>query len=114
MQLFVWHEDSDAWIPVAPPTTLEGRVTTGEATQQAIIDKIQESLDDQAKIVAKIEELSVTKGAVSRYTVKGTEINVATRNGELYVNSPNAVDVTYISFAPFDSNGQATKPANPD
>jgi hypothetical protein len=114
MQLYVWHEDSDAWIPVAPPTTLEGRVGAGEATQQAIIAQIQESLDDQAKIVAKVEELSVTKGAVARYTVKGTEINVATRNGELYVNSPNAVDVTYISFAPFDLNGQATKPANPD
>jgi hypothetical protein len=114
MQLYVWHEDSDAWIPVAPPTTLEGRVGAGEATQQAIIAQIQESLDDQAKIVAKVEELSITKGAVARYTVKGTEINVATRNGELYVNSPNAVDVTYISFAPFDSNGQATKPANPD
>ena len=114
MQLYVWHEDSDAWIPVAPPTTLEGRVGAGEATQQAIIAQIQESLDDQEKIVAKIEELSITKGAVARYTVKGTEINVATRNGELYVNSPNAVDVTYISFAPFDANGQATKPANPD
>jgi len=114
MQLYVWHEDSDAWIPAAPPTTLEGRVGAGEATQQAIIAQIQESLDDQEKIVAKIEELSITKGAVSRYTVKGTEINVATRNGELYVNSPNAVDVVYISFAPFDANGQATKPTNPD
>jgi len=62
MQLYVWHEDSDAWIPVAPPTTLEGRVGAGEATQQAIIAQIQESLDDQAKIVAKIEELSITKG----------------------------------------------------
>jgi hypothetical protein len=114
MQLFMFHEDSDAWVPVAPPTTLEGRVSTGEATQQAIIDQIEKSLDDQAKIVAKVEELSITKGSVARYTVKGTEINVATRNGELYVNSPNAVDVTYISFAPFDSNGQTTKPANPD
>ena len=26
MQLFLYHEDSDAWIPVAPPTTIEGRV----------------------------------------------------------------------------------------
>ena len=128
MQLFVYHSDSSAWLPVAPPTTLEGRVSAGEATQaevlrrlgegeekqEAITYTIQNSLDTQAKIVAKVEELSITKGAVSRYTVKGTEINVATRNGELYVNSPNAVDVTYISFAPFDSNGQATKPANPD
>ena len=114
MQLYVWHEESGAWIPVAPPSTLEGRVAVGEATQAAIIAQIQESLDDQAKIVAKVEELAITKGAVSRYTVKGTELNVATRNGELYVNSPNAADVVAISFAPFDSNGNATKPANPD
>ena len=90
------------------------QIEGGEATQQAIIDQIEKSLDDQEKIVAKVEELSITKGAVARYMVKGTEINIATRNGELYVNSPNAVDVTYISFAPFDSNGQVTKPANPD
>ena len=44
MQLYIWHTDSDAWIPVAPPTTLEGRVATGEATQAAIIAQIQESL----------------------------------------------------------------------
>ena len=50
-----------------------------------------------------IEELEVTKGPVSRYECKGTEFNVASRNGELYVNSPNAADVT-ISFAPFDLN----------
>ena len=115
MQLFIWHKDSDAWVPVAPPTTLEGRVTAGEATQRAIIDQIQQSLDDQAKIVAKVEELAITKGAVARYVVKDTTISgVASRNGELYVSSPNAADVTAISFAPFDLNGQTTKPCNPD
>lgn len=114
MQLFMFHEDSDAWVPVAPPTTLEGRVSTGEATQQAIIDQIEKSLDDQEKIVAKVEELSITKGVIARYVVKGTEINVATRNGELYVNAPKAADVAYLSFAPFDANGQVTKPASPD
>jgi len=115
MQLFLWHEDSDAWLPVAPPTTLDARVTAGEATQAAIIAQIQTSLDDQAKIAAKVEELTITKGAVSRYVVKDTAISaVASRNGELYVSSPNAADVTEISFAPFDSNGQTTKPCNAD
>ncbi|MDA8620274.1 collagen-like protein [Luminiphilus sp.] len=113
MQLFIWHTDSDAWVPVAPPTTLEGRVSAGEVTQQAIIAQIQTSLEDQAKIVAKVEELTITKGAVSRYIVKDTAISgVASRNGELYVSSPNAADVEQISFAPFDANGQATKPCN--
>ena len=114
MQLFVWHEDSDAWISVAPPTTLEGRVATGEATQAAIIAQIQESLVEQANLSKRIDELAITKGSVARYVVTGTSVNVATRNGELYVSSPIAADVEYISFAPFDSNGQATKPCNPD
>ena len=57
-----------------------------------------------------IEELEVTKGPVSRYECKGTEFNVASRNGDLYVNSPNAADVTVISFAPFDLNGNPTRP----
>jgi len=115
MQLFVWHADSDAWLPVAPPTTLEGRIDAGEATQAAIIAQIQQSLEDQTKIVAKVEELAITKGAVARYVVKDTTISgVASRNGELYVSSPTAADVIAISFAPFDSNGQATKPCNPD
>ena len=114
MQLFLWHEESGAWLPVAPPTTLEGRVEAGEATQQAIIAQIQESLVEQANISKRVEELSITKGSVARYVVKGTSINVATRNGELYVNSPNAAEVEYISFAPFDSNGQSTKPCNKD
>ena len=47
MQLFMWHADSDAWLPIAPPTTLEGRVATGEATQTAIIAQIQVSLEEQ-------------------------------------------------------------------
>ena len=114
MQLFIWHEDSDAWLPVAPPTTLEGRVSAGEATQQAIISQIEESLIEQANISKRVDELSITKGSVARYVVKGTSINVASRNGELYVNSPNAPEVEYISFAPFDANGQSTKPCNKD
>ena len=115
MQLFIWHTGSDAWLPVAPPTTLEGRVDAGEATQRAIIAQIQQSLDDQARIVAKVEELTITKGAVARYVVTDTSISgVASRNGELYVSSPSAADVQYLSFAPFDANGQTTKPCNPD
>ena len=58
MQLFVWHEDSDAWIPVAPPTTLEGRVTTGEATQLAIIDQIEESLTKQSQMDTVINNIA--------------------------------------------------------
>ncbi|BAQ84699.1 hypothetical protein [uncultured Mediterranean phage uvMED] len=114
MQLFIWHEDSDAWIPVSPPTTLEGRVDTGEATQAAIIAQIQESLQVQSDILLKVGELEVQKGSVARYTVKGTEFAVATRAGELYVSSPNAEDVTTISLSAMDLNNIPTKPCNED
>lgn len=64
MQLFIWHTDSDAWVPVAPPTTLEGRVTAGEATQQAIIAQIQVSLEEQASLRNKIGELESGKATI--------------------------------------------------
>ena len=59
-----------------------------------------------------IEELQVTKGPVSRYECKGTSFFLATRNGELYVNSATAADVTLMSIAAFDLNGNPTRPIN--
>ena len=114
MQLFIWHEGSEAWIPVAPPTTLEGRVSTGEATQAAIIEQIQESLQVQADILLKVGELEVQKGSVARYTVKGTDFAVATRAGQMYVSSANAEDVTTISLAALDLDNNPTKPCHED
>ena len=59
MTLRVYQKESDAWIPVAPATTIEGRVATGEATQQAILatqvemqTTINNALIDQARIKA--------------------------------------------------------------
>ena len=114
MQLFIWHEDSDAWLPVAPPTTLEGRVSAGEATQQAIIAQINESLQVQADIMLKVGELEVSKGSVARYKVMGTEFNVASRAGELYVSSPDASQVVNISLAILDLDDNPTKPCHED
>ena len=48
MQLSVFHVDSSAWLPVAPPLSLEGRVSTGEAVQRQIVDTLS-TLDDYAK-----------------------------------------------------------------
>ena len=66
MQLFIYHADSAAWIPVAPPTTLEGRVSTGEATQAAIIAQIQQSLVEQEEIKSKVTAL---EGAVGEHSL---------------------------------------------
>ena len=57
-----------------------------------------------------IEELQITKGPVARYECKGLDFFLASRNGELYVNSATAADVTLISLAAFDLNGNPTRP----
>ena len=83
----------------------------GKFVKQEEFDSSQAAQDQLiAENARGIEELEVTKGPVSRYECKGTEFNVASRNGDLYVNSPNAADVTAISFAPFDLNGNPTRP----
>ena len=79
MQLFIWHTDSDAWIPVAPPTTLEGRVSTGEATQAAIIAQIQESLVEQEQIKNKVAAL---EGAVGEHSLIFNPNRTTPRAGE--------------------------------
>ena len=41
LTLYVYSEDSGAWIPAAPPTTLEGRVAENEALQIQIVQRLQ-------------------------------------------------------------------------
>ena len=57
MQLFLWHEESGAWLPVAPPTTLEGRVETGEQLQAEILARVEAGEVKQAEI----DEMKVAK-----------------------------------------------------
>ena len=57
MQLFLWHKESAAWIPVAPPTTLESRVTQMTA-------QIEELLKVQADLLLKVGELEIKSGVV--------------------------------------------------
>ena len=42
MQLFVFHDDSDAWIPVAPPATIADRVAAGEDIQSGLVEAVGE------------------------------------------------------------------------
>ena len=58
MQLAIFHEGSDAWVPVAPPTTIVERVTKGESTQLAIIDQIEESLTKQSQMDTVINNIA--------------------------------------------------------
>ena len=88
------------------------RLDEGELKQSELTERVNDGEIKQRQIELSLEELSVTKGSVARYTVTETHIGAAIRNGELYVSSPNAADVKAISFAPFDINGQPTRPAN--
>jgi hypothetical protein len=107
MQLFVWHVESDAWIPVAPPTTLEGRVSTGEATQQAIIAQIQESLAEQERIKSKITQL---EGAVGDHSLIFTSDQQNPRTGQFNLKNEayqlvNSIsDAKYITLHQIDRN----------
>ena len=110
MQLFLWHEESGAWLPVAPPTTLEGRVTEGEATQQAIIAQIQESLVEQAKLQNKVNAL---EGVVGEHSLVFTMDNSNPRPGEFNLKD-GAMQVTntlasadYITLSDTDTGGNA-------
>lgn len=124
MQLYIWHEDSDAWIPVAPPTTLEGRVAAGETTQAAIIAQIQQSLADQAGLADRItageaeqdtlkNKVNALEGVIGEYGLVFTMDNSNPRAGEFNLKD-GAMQVTntlasadYITLSDTDSDGNA-------
>ena len=123
MQLFLWHEDSGAWLPVAPPTTLEGRVDAGEATQQAIIAQIQESLVEQADLADRISDgeaeqvklknkINALEGVLGEHSFVFTTSNRNPRPGEFNLqdggmNITNSVEsADYIALSNVDANGK--------
>ena len=123
MQLFIFHEDSDAYVPVAPPTTLEGRVTTGEATQQAIIEQIQQSLEDQAGLADRIaageaeqstlkNKVNALEGVVGQHRFDYDIANRNPREGKM--NGQNEAmeivrpcdQIKYLAFNETDRDGK--------
>ena len=94
MQLFMWHAESDAWLPIAPPITLEGRVATGEATQQAIIEQIQESLVEQEQLKNKVAAL---EGAVGEHSFVFDGVSQSPRDGEFILKDPGNRNTNYLS-----------------
>lgn len=47
MQLLVYHQESDAWIAAAPPSTLDSRVAAGEALQAQIGEAVVDLQSDK-------------------------------------------------------------------
>ena len=143
LTLFIYYAASSAWIPAAPPVSLDGinatieagllvqaeiiaRVTSGEGVQDTIqaeqitqdgqISTLTEKANaNEGRITENelaITNLEVTKGSVARYKVEDTVLEVASRKGEFYTNANKASDVTIMSFATLDLNGNNTKPIN--
>ena len=74
MQLFLYHGDSDAWLPVAPPTTLEDRVAEGEEAQRIITGQINVALEEQESLRNKTsKQLSKDEAneVASAFRIKG-------------------------------------------
>ena len=113
---YAW--DGDKWVVKAFKADENDFVTkvNFEADQERQDSAFTADQSAQDQLIAanrrSIEELEVTKGPVSRYECKGTSFNVATRNGDLYVNDATAANVTIISFAAFDLNGNPTRPVS--
>jgi len=132
---YEWKADPGKWVLVAstidiPVVDLTPYLTVdafnaGQETQGEVIDANTEASEKNALDIVDnteaseqnaldIAELRVTKGAVARYVVKAIGLTVASRNGELIVNSTVPSEVVFISFADFDENGMATRPTNVD
>ena len=97
-------------------TSLENRIADGEEVQGQILTAVQLGVLKQQQIQNQIDELSVTKGKVARYTT--TEINSVpnvSRPGQLAVNNADPAEVTLVSFGTEDLDNILTKPmANGD
>ena len=109
MQLFLWHEESDAWLPVAPPTTLEDRVAEGEEAQRIIIQQVQAGLAEQVKLQNKVNAL---EGVLGEHSFIFTTSNRNPRPGEFNLqdggmNITNSIDTAdYIALSNVDANGK--------
>ena len=88
LTLYVYSEDSGAWIPAAPSTTLEGRVT---------------ELEEQVNLLNEI-----VKGSVLKYTFDNNLGQAVSRPGEISTNSGFWTSVNKFSFGTADADGTAT------
>ena len=123
LTLYVYSEDSTAWIPAAPPTTLEGRVAENEALQIQIVQRLQanevltnlhsnELLTLRSEITELEEQVNllneIVKGSVLKYTFDNNLGQAVSRPGEISTNSGFWTSVNKFSFGTADADGTAT------
>ena len=101
MQLFVYHEDSDAWIPVAPPATISDRVAKGEEAQAGLIEAVGQLETKVTALEGAVGEHSLIFNP-NRTTPRAGEF-VTKDGGNQVVNTLSAASIMHI--APEDRNG---------
>ena len=101
MQLFVYHEESDAWIPVAPPATIADRVAAGEDIQSGLVQAVGELETKVTALEGAVGEHSLIFNP-DRTTPRAGEF-VTKDGGNQVVNTLSAASIIHI--APEDRNG---------
>ena len=103
-------------VRVASGETIQGelvtRVTEGEATHAQLATRVASGETTQQQIVGRLDMLETTRGADKIYQVHSVTTDLAVRNGELVFNNTDATLVSFISLAPFDSNGNSSPLVN--
>ena len=103
MQLFVYHADSDAWIPVAPPASISDRVAAGEDVQSGLVEAVSELETKVTALEGAVGEHSLIFNP-DRTTPRAGEF-VTKDGGNQVVNTLSAASIIHIS--PEDRNGGA-------
>ena len=115
LTLYVYSEDSSAWIPAAPPTSLESRVTAGEALQQEIITRLAANEGLASGHTNQITDLENKVEALEGNTLSGQwalALTGSPRPGKVLLYKDGFAggvtswsDVKYLGFYPEDIGG---------
>ena len=71
---------------------------------------VEYSDTEDAKLQNQIDELGITKGALSTYTCAAVSLPAQPRNGECTFNDATASSALVVGFGAEDKDGQLTKP----
>ena len=120
-----YHWDGTKWVTKtfkADESALEDYATeqwTEEKIAEAMLDgtvaldsyaTIEYSDTEDAKLQNQIDELGVTKGALSTYACAAISLPAQPRNGECIFNDATASSALVVGFGAEDKDGQLTKP----
>ena len=114
LTLFIYYEASSAWVPAAPPSTLEGRIEEGEETQREILQDLDQAKTDIINNTQNHLDLSEKVEALEGVTTAGNwtaNTSSSARPGDFLLYkadfTPATIwaDATSIGIQPVDADG---------